>query len=154
MRVTSVTPANESRSNRGTTFEARISSSFIIGNTDAKHRTKRSSCSDIGNLYDVVRQDRDIGVERSPVYTRSRSVRLSQQFCKEVSDRSVARSRFIFEYDFFRIEFLEQVLQAVMLNASRKRPTAHDPSTHMDFTSKCFTHDYRDLAERAVFVFI
>src|SRR5215469_16358896 len=154
MRATSVTPANESRSNNVATFEARISSSLIIGNTDAKHRTKRSSCSDIGNLYDVMKQGRGFGVEISLLNRRSWPIRPFEQFCKKVLHRAVARSQFIFEDNLFSVKLLEQVLQAVMLNAAGKRPTAHDPGTHMDLMVSYFAHHYRDLAQRSIFVFI
>ena len=77
-----------------------------------------------------------------------------QQFRKEVLNRPITRSRLIVEDNLFSVELLEQVLQAVMLNAAGERPLAHHPGTHIDLTASCFAHDDRDLAQRAIFVFI
>src|SRR5271166_3195623 len=118
MSVTSVTPANESTLNNGTISDVRISLSLKVGNTDAKHRTNRSSCSDISNLHDAMKQGWSLGAKRSLPNGQSRPSRPFQQFCKEISNRPITRSRLIVEDNLVSVDLFEQVLQALMLNAA------------------------------------
>src|SRR5580658_5031792 len=154
MSVTSVTPASESMSNKRTTLHARISSSPRVGTTAVKQRTNRSSCSDISNLHDAMKQGRSLGVKRTSPNGQSRPRRPFQQFCKEILDRPIARSHFIVEDDLVGVELVEQVFQALMLNAAGECPAAHDPTTHVHLAASCFAHDDCDLAQRAIFVLI
>jgi hypothetical protein len=52
----------------------------------------------------------------------------------------------IIETYFFRIEFLEELSERLMLDASRERPATHDPGIDSDELSLKLTQQSRDLA--------
>src|SRR6202042_2137580 len=115
-----------------------ISPSLKVGNTDAKHRANRSFCSDTSNLHDAMKQSWSLGVKTSLPNGQSRPNRPFQQFCKEILNRPITRSRFIVEDNLVGVELLEQVFQALMLNATGECSAAHDPGTHINLAASYF----------------
>src|SRR6266851_9278246 len=99
-----------------------------------------------------MKQGWSFGVKTSSPNGQSRLRRPFQQFCKEILNWPITRSRCIVEDDLVSVEFLKQVLQALMLNAAGECPAAHDPGAHIDLAASNFPHDNCDLAERAIFV--
>src|SRR4029453_5456629 len=120
MSPRSVTPANESTSINWPILDVRISPSLKVGNKDAKHRIKRSSCSDISNLYYAMKQCRGLGAKTRSSNDQSWLTWPFLQFCKEILNWPITRSHLVIEDNPVSVELFEQVLQALILNTTRE----------------------------------
>src|SRR5258708_6255881 len=129
---------------------ARISSGVSHGNTDAKHRINRFSCSDMDRPLDAMEQHRNAGRKLLSRKSDRGHGRAPEQLREELLERTISRRGFVVEFDFVNPKSLEQILHTLMFDAAGKRPATHHPGIHLEFTAKGPSQNDRDLSQRPI----